>query len=318
MQQGPKLALIGAGHIGGSIAQLAMGECFQDICLIDIVPGLALGKALDLGQSGVMNQRCAANIWGSDTLSDVQDADVIVVTAGLARKPGMSRDDLLEKNLAIFKDIAQAIKTYAPSSFVIVVTNPLDVMVWAMQRLSGLPPERVVGMAGILDTARFRFFLAQALGLSPHDIHTMVMGGHGDLMVPLISHTCVQGIPLQHWISNGKMTLSQVESIIQRTRQGGGEIVALLKTGSAFYAPAAAAFEMAMAYLQNRQQVRPAAAFCQGEYDLNGMYFGVPVILGARGVERVIALKLSPQEQELLQVSAQHVRNLIKKAQTLL
>jgi malate dehydrogenase len=292
-----KIALIGAGQIGGTLALLTATKELGDVMLFDIVDGVAAGKALDLSQSGPV-AGFNSTLKGTTEYNDIDGADVVIVTAGVPRKPGMSRDDLLEINLKVMEQVGAGIAKYAPNAFVICITNPLDAMVWALQKFSGLPTNRIVGMAGVLDSARFRFFLAEALGVSVEDVTAFVLGGHGDSMVPLARYSTVAGIPLPDIVKMGWLDKDKLEAIIQRTRDGGAEIVGLLKTGSAFYAPAMSAIEMAESYLKDKKRVLPAAAYLKGEYGVKGTYVGVPVIIGAGGVERVVEITLSSSEQK--------------------
>jgi len=308
-----KIALVGAGNIGGTVALLASLKELGDITLIDVTEGLPQGKGLDLNQVGPI-VGFSTRIQGTHDMAEgLQGADAIVVTAGLARKPGMSRDDLLKTNAAIIKDIAHQIRDHSPEAFVVVVTNPLDAMVWLMQKESGLPPQKVVGMAGILDSARFRSFLAEEFQVSVRDVSAMVLGGHGDTMVPLLSHSQVGGISLEELVHTGNLSEERLEDLVERTRQGGSEIVAHLKTGSAFFAPAAAAVEMIEAYLKDQKRILPCAAYLDGEYGAEGLYVGVPVILGGNGVEEVIELSLTEEEQAALLKSIEAVQALVDK-----
>ena len=300
-----KIALIGAGNIGGTLAHLCVLKGLGDVVLFDVIDGLPQGKALDMLEAGPI-EGYDANITGTTSYADIADADVCIVTAGVARKPGMSRDDLLGINCKIMSDVSSNIKQYAPDSLVIVITNPLDAMVTLTKRVTGFPKNRVVGQAGVLDSARYRTFIAQELGVSVQNVTAMVLGGHGDDMVPVRSYCQVGGIPVEKLISAARL-----EKIEQRTRQAGGEIVALLKTGSAFYSPASAAVQMAAAYLQDRKQILPCAAYLEGEYGIDGVYFGVPVSIGAGGVERVIEVDLSDKEKQEMEVSVGHVHELV-------
>lgn len=305
-----KIALVGSGNIGGTLAHLIAGKGLGDVVLVDVMEGLPQGKALDLAQSMAIDGN-AASITGGNDYALIKDADVIIVTAGLARKPGMSRNDLLTINAKIISEIAAHIKRYCPHAFVIVVTNPLDAMVWVMREASGLPHHRVVGMAGVLDSGRFRCFLAEALGVSPADIQTFVLGGHGDAMVPLPRYTSVAGIPLPDLIAKGWISQSQVDALVDRTRNGGAEIVNLLKTGSAFYAPATSAVTMAESYLKDQKRMLPCAAWLTGQYGVKDMYVGVPVIIGNTGVEKIVEFDLSPLEQDAFAKSVDGVKSLI-------
>ena len=305
-----KIALIGAGNIGGTLAHLAALKGLGDIVLFDVVEGVPQGKALDLSQCGPV-EGFDANIKGSNDYADIAGADVIIVTAGVARKPGMSRDDLLGINLKVMKAVGEGIKNNAPDAFVICITNPLDAMVWALREFSGLPANKVVGMAGVLVSARFSHFLAEEFGVSVKDVNTFVLGGHGDTMVPVLEYSTVSGIPVSDLIEMGFSTKEKVEEIVKRTRGGGGEIVALLKTGSAFYAPATSGIAMAEAYLYDQKRILPAAAHLSGEYGIDNLYVGVPVVIGAGGVEKVVEVKLSDEAKANLQVSVDAVKELL-------
>jgi len=301
-----KIALVGAGMIGGTLAHLTAMKGLGDVVLFDVVEGLPQGKALDLAAAGpVEGFDCV--LKGTNDYADLKDADVCIVTAGVARKPGMSRDDLLGINAKIVKTVADAIKQHAPRCFVIVVSNPLDAMVTLMKRVTGFPKERVVGMAGVLDSSRYRTFLAWDLGVSVTSVQALVLGGHGDDMVPIRSHTTVNGIPVSKLIPADRL-----EAIEKRVRGAGGEVVALLKTGSAFYSPASSALQMAEAFLHDRKAVLPCAAYLEGEYGLRGLYVGVPVRIGAGGVEKVLEIDLTPDERKALEVSASHVKELVE------
>jgi len=304
-----KIALIGAGQIGGTLALLAATKELGDVVLFDIMDGVAAGKALDLSQSGPV-EGFNSTLKGTTEYKDIDGADVVIVTAGVPRKPGMSRDDLLEINLKVMEQVGAGLAKYAPNAFVICITNPLDAMVWALQKFSGLPANRVVGMAGVLDSARFRFFLAEELKVSVEDVTAFVLGGHGDSMVPLPRYSTVGGIPLPDIVKMGWMDKEKLEQIIQRTRDGGAEIVGLLKTGSAFYAPAMSAIEMAESYLKDKKRVLPAAAYLKGEYGVKDTYVGVPVIIGAGGVERIVEISLSSSEQKAFDKSVASVTGL--------
>jgi malate dehydrogenase len=310
-----KIALIGAGQIGGTLALLAAQKELGDVVLFDIVDGLPVGKALDLAQSTPI-EGCNATISGtSDYAEALSGADLVIVTAGIPRKPGMSRDDLIATNADVIKTVAQNIRMHCPDAFVIVITNPLDAMVWVMQQVSGLSPRMVVGMAGILDSARFRYFLAEEFGISVEDVTAFVLGGHGDTMVPLVRYSTVAGIPLPDLIKMGWIARARVDAIVQRTRDGGGEIVKLLKTGSAFYAPAAAAIQMAEAYLRDQKRVLPCAAYLDGDYGVSGYYVGVPVVIGAGGVERIVEIELNAEERAAFDRSVESVRELCAAVQ---
>ncbi len=305
-----KIALIGAGQIGGTLALLAATKELGDVILFDVVDGVPQGKALDLSQSGPV-EGFNATLKGTSEYKDIQGADVVIVTAGVPRKPGMSRDDLLEINLKVMEQVGAGIAKYAPEAFVICITNPLDAMVWALQKFSGLPTNRVVGMAGVLDSARFRFFIAEELKVSVENVTAFVLGGHGDTMVPLPRYSTVAGIPLPDLVKMGWLSKEKLEQIIQRTRDGGAEIVGLLKTGSAFYAPAASAIAMAEAYIKDKKQILPCAAYLKGEYGVKGTYVGVPVLLGAGGVEKVVEISLSGSEQKQFDKSVAAVNGLV-------
>ena len=306
-----KIALIGSGNIGGTLALLAGLKELGDIVLFDIMEGIPDGKALDIVEASPI-ERFDSNVEGGSDYSILKDADVVIVTAGIARKPGMSRDDLVEINTKVMHQVGDGIKRYCPNSFVICITNPLDAMVGVLQRVSGLPTSHVVGMAGVLDSARFRYFLAEEFKVSVQDVSAFVLGGHGDTMVPLIRYSTVSGIPVPDLIKMGWSTEERINQIVQRTRDGGAEIVGLLKTGSAFYAPASSAIEMADAYLKDKKRVLPCAAYVSGKYDLDGLYVGVPVIIGSNGVERIIEIKLNSDEKEMFNRSVEAVRSLNK------
>jgi malate dehydrogenase len=306
----PKIALIGAGQIGGTLAHLAALKELGDIVLFDIAEGTPQGKALDIAQSGPV-EGFDASLKGANSYEDIAGADVCIVTAGVPRKPGMSRDDLLGINLKVMKSVGEGIKQHAPNAFVICITNPLDAMVWALREFSGLPHNKVVGMAGVLDAGRFRHFLSVEFNVSMKDVTAFVLGGHGDTMVPLVRYSTVAGIPLPDLVKMGWTTQEKLDGIVQRTRDGGAEIVGLLKTGSAFYAPAASAIEMAEAYLKDQKRLLPCAAYVDGAYGLKGMYVGVPTILGAGGVERVVDIKLNADEQAMMDKSIDAVKGLV-------
>ncbi len=307
----PKIALIGAGQIGGTLAHLAAIRELGDVVLFDIAEGTPQGKALDIAQSGP-SAGFDAEMTGTNDYAFLRRADVCIVTAGVPRKPGMSRDDLLGINLKVMKSVGEGIKKHAPNAFVICITNPLDAMVWALQKYSGLPANRVAGMAGVLDSARFRHFLSLEFGVSMRDVSAFVLGGHGDTMVPLARYSTVAGIPLPDLVDMGWTTREKLDAIIQRTRDGGAEIVGLLKTGSAFYAPATSAIEMAESYLRDQKRVLPCAAWCDGQYGLNGMYVGVPTVIGAGGIEKVIEIRLNKDESAMFQKSVDSVKGLIE------
>jgi malate dehydrogenase len=305
-----KIALIGAGQIGGTLALLAGLKELGDIVLCDVVEGVPQGKALDIVQGSAVEGYDAV-ITGSNDYAALEGADVVIVTAGIPRKPGMSRDDLIEVNAKIVATVGAEIKRHCPQAFVITITNPLDVMVWVMREACGLPPARVVGMAGILDSSRFRYFLAQEFGVSVEDVTAFVLGGHGDTMVPLVRYSTVAGIPLPDLVKMGWTTKPRLEAIVQRVRDGGGEIVALLKTGSAFYAPASSAIEMAASYLRDKKRVLPCAAWLDGQYGVRDLYVGVPVVIGAGGVERVVEIALDRDERAAFDKSVGAVRELV-------
>jgi malate dehydrogenase len=305
-----KIALIGAGNIGGTLAHLAAVKELGDIVLFDVVEGVPEGKALDLAQAGPV-EGFDARLKGTSDYADIAGADVCIVTAGVARKPGMSRDDLLGINLKVMKAVGEGIRANAPDSFVICITNPLDAMVWALREFSDLPHERVVGMAGVLDSARFRHFLAEEFNVSVEDVTAFVLGGHGDTMVPVTAYSTVAGIPIPDLIKMGWSTQEKIDAIVQRTRSGGGEIVALLKTGSAFYAPATSAIAMAESYLKDKKRVLPAAVHLTGQYGVNDLYVGVPVVIGAGGVERIVEIGLDEAAKQNFQMSVDAVKELL-------
>ncbi len=304
-----KIALIGAGQIGGTLALLAAQKELGDVVLFDIAEGLPAGKALDLAQSSPVEDFNAA-LAGTNDYADIKGADVVIVTAGIPRKPGMSRDDLIATNAAVIKSVGGNIKQYAPDAFVIVITNPLDAMVWAMQKVTGFDPAKVVGMAGVLDSARFRYFLAEEFKVSVEDVTAFVLGGHGDSMVPLVRYSTVAGIPLPDLVQMGWTTQERLDAIVQRTRDGGAEIVGLLKTGSAFYAPAASAIQMAESYLKDQRRLLPCAAHLTGQYGVQDLYVGVPVIIGKGGVEKVVEIKMNADEQAMFDKSVASVKSL--------
>jgi len=306
----PKIALIGAGNIGGTLAHLAAMKNLGDIVLVDVAEGVPQGKALDMAQSAGV-EGFSTRISGSNDYSAIKGADVCIVTAGVARKPGMSRDDLLNINTDIVKKVGAGIKEHAPNAFVIVVTNPLDAMVWVMQQATGFKPNKVVGMAGVLDSSRFALFLSEALGVAIEDVNAFVLGGHGDTMVPLVRYSTVAGIPVPDLVKKGWIKQEALDKIVQRTRDGGAEIVALLKTGSAFYAPASSAIAMAESYLRDKKRVLPCAAYLQGEYGVSDLYVGVPVVIGKNGVERIVEIDLTAEEHKAFLSSAEAVRGLI-------
>jgi len=305
-----KIALVGAGNIGGTLAHLAGLKDLGDVALIDIAEGIPQGKGLDLAQSAPV-EGFDAHFEGSNDYSALKGSDVVIVTAGVARKPGMSRDDLIEINTNVITQVAKGIKKYCKNAFVIVITNPLDAMVWVMREQSGLPHNKVVGMAGVLDSARFRHFLAEAAGVSVEDVTAFVLGGHGDTMVPSVRYSTIAGIPLPDLIKMGWFTKKQINDIVKRTRFGGGEIVGLLKTGSAFYAPASSAIAMAESYLKDKKRVLPAAAWLTGEYGQKGLYVGVPCVIGAGGIEKIVEIKLDREEKKMFKVSVDAVKELI-------
>jgi malate dehydrogenase len=309
-----KIALIGSGMIGGTLAHLIGLKELGDVVLFDIMEGLPQGKALDIAESSPVEGFDSA-YKGINDYSGLEGADVVIVTAGVPRKPGMSRDDLLEINLKVMEQVGSGIKKYAPKAFVICVTNPLDAMVWALHRFSGLPKNQVVGMAGILDSARFRYFLASEFNVSVEDVTAFVLGGHGDTMVPLTRYTTVAGIPLPDLIKMRWLTHERLNEIVQRTRDGGAEVVKLLKTGSAYYAPASSAVQMAEAYLKDKKRVLTCAAYLSGEYGVDGYYIGVPVVVGAGGVERVIEIDLNTHERIDFKRSVDAVQNLVEVCQ---
>ncbi|WP_102107717.1 malate dehydrogenase [Oceaniglobus roseus] len=307
----PKIALIGAGQIGGTLAHLAAIKELGDVVLFDIAEGTPQGKALDIASSGP-SEKFDASVTGANDYAAIAGADVCIVTAGVPRKPGMSRDDLLGINLKVMKSVGEGIKEHAPDAFVICITNPLDAMVWALREFSGLPHNKVCGMAGVLDSARFRHFLSLEFNVSMKDVTAFVLGGHGDTMVPLARYSTVGGIPLPDLVEMGWTTQEKMDAIIQRTRDGGAEIVGLLKTGSAFYAPATSAIEMAEAYLKDQKRVLPCAAWVDGALGLKGMYVGVPTVIGAGGVERIIDIKMNKDEKAMFDKSVDAVKGLVE------
>jgi malate dehydrogenase len=311
-----KIALIGAGQIGGTLALLAGLKQLGDVALFDIVDGVPQGKGLDIAQASPIED-FDTRYLGTNNYADIKDADVVIVTAGVPRKPGMSRDDLLGINAKVVREVGAAIKQHCPQAFVIVITNPLDVMVWVMREACGLPHNMVVGMAGVLDSARFRYFLAEEFKVSVEDVTAFVLGGHGDTMVPLVRYSTVAGIPLPDLVKRGWTTQARLDAIVQRTRDGGAEIVGLLKTGSAFYAPASAAIQMAESYLLDKKRVLPCAAHLKGEYGVKDLYVGVPVVLGAGGVERVVEIDLDASERAMFDKSVSAVRGLIEAVRKL-
>ncbi|HEX9448365.1 MAG TPA: malate dehydrogenase [Dongiaceae bacterium] len=305
-----KIALVGAGQIGGTLALLAGLKELGDVVMFDVVDGVPQGKSLDIAEASPI-EGFDTNYLGTNNYAGLKGADVVIVTAGIPRKPGMSRDDLIATNAKVIDTVGKAIKKHCPKAFVIVITNPLDVMVYVMQEASGLPHNRVVGMAGVLDSARFRYFLAEEFKVSVEDITAFVLGGHGDTMVPLTRYSTVAGIPLPDLVKMGWTSKEKLDAIVQRTRDGGAEIVGLLKTGSAFYAPAAAAIQMAEAYLKDKKRVLPCAAHLDGQYGVKGLYVGVPVIIGAGGVEKVVEIELNKAEKAEFNKSVEAVRGLI-------
>lgn len=311
-----KIALVGAGNIGGTLALLGGLKQLGDVVMFDIAEGIPQGKALDIAEASPV-EGFDASIIGTGDYLDIADADVVIVTAGIARKPGMSRDDLIGTNTKVMHSVGQGIKENCPDAFVICITNPLDVMVGILQQACGLPTNKVVGMAGVLDSARFRYFLAEEFNVSVEDVTAFVLGGHGDTMVPLERYSTVAGIPVPDLIKMGWSTPKRLAEIVQRTRDGGAEIVKLLKTGSAFYAPASSAIEMAEAYLRDKKRVLPCAAYCDGPYGLDGLYVGVPVVLGSGGVERIVEIEMNEEERVMFDHSIKAVRELNKAAANL-
>src|SRR5574337_1172588 len=307
-----KIALIGSGQIGGTLAHLIGLKQLGDVVMFDVAEGVPQGKALDIAESSPVND-FDAKFSGTNTYEAIESADVCIVTAGVPRKPGMSRDDLLDINLKVMGQVGSGIKKYAPNAFVICITNPLDAMVWALQKSCGLPQQRVVGMAGVLDSARFRYFLADEFHVSVEDVTAFVLGGHGDSMVPLTRYSAVAGIPVPDLVKMGWTSQARIDEIVKRTANGGAEIVNLLKTGSAFYAPSAAAVEMVDAIYGDKKKILPCAAYLEGEYGINGLFVGVPVVLGAKGIEKIIELKLTAEESAALRRSAESVKELVDK-----
>lgn len=305
-----KIALIGGGNIGGTLAHLIAKEALGDLVLFDLSKNRAKGKALDIAQSAILENSDISAI-GTDDYQDIAAADIVIVTAGIARKPGMSRDDLIAVNTDVIKTVAKGISTYAPEAFVIVVTNPLDAMVYVMQKASGLPPQKIVGMAGVLDSARFNYFLAEEFKVSVENVSSFVLGGHGDTMVPLVRYSTIGGIPVPDMIKMGWSSKEKIDAIVQRTRNGGGEIVSLLEIGSAFYAPATSAIEMAKSYLFDKRKIMPCAAYLNGEYGEKDIYVGVPVVIGKNGVEKIVEIELNATEQEEFKNSVASVKALI-------
>jgi malate dehydrogenase len=305
-----RIALIGAGQIGGTLAHLVGLKELGDVVLFDIAEGIPQGKGLDIAESAPVDGFDARYV-GTQDYAAIAGADVVIVTAGVPRKPGMSRDDLIGINLKVIEAVGQGIKTHAPDAFVICITNPLDAMVWALQKFSGLAPNKIVGMAGVLDSARFRHFLAEEFKVSVEDVTAFVLGGHGDDMVPLVRYSTVAGIPLPDLVTMGWTTQERLDAMVERTRKGGGEIVNLLKTGSAFYAPAASAIAMAESYLKDKRRVLPCAAYLSGEYGVDGLFIGVPIVIGENGVEKVVEVTFSPEEQAMFEKSVASVRGLV-------
>jgi malate dehydrogenase len=305
-----KIALIGAGQIGGTLAHLIGLKELGDVVLFDIAEGVPQGKSLDLAQSSPVD-RFDARLAGTNSYDAIEGADVCIVTAGVPRKPGMSRDDLLGINLKVMEQVGAGIRKYEPNAFVVCITNPLDAMVWALQKTSGLPKPMVVGMAGVLDSARFRYFLADEFNVSVEDVSAMTLGGHGDDMVPLVRYSTVAGIPIPDLIKMGWTTQGRIEAIVERTRKGGGEIVNLLKTGSAFYAPAASAVAMAESYLKDKKRVLPCAAHLTGQYGVRDLYVGVPVVIGDKGVERIVEIEMNATERDMFDKSVTAVQTLV-------
>jgi malate dehydrogenase len=306
-----KIALIGGGNIGGTLALLIGQRELGDVVLFDIVEGMPQGKALDIAQSTPV-LGVDATYQGAANYAPIKGADLVIVTAGIPRRPGMSRDDLIDTNARVMEQVGAGIRRYCPKAFVICITNPLDAMVYALREASGLPHHMIVGMAGILDSARFRYFMAQEFQVSVEDVSAFVLGGHGDTMVPLVRYSTVAGIPLPDLIKMGWTSRKRLNEIVQRTRDGGAEIVGLLKTGSAFYAPAAAAIEMVESYLKDKKRVLPCAAYCQGQYGVDGLFVGVPVVIGAGGVERIVEITLNQTEQAMFDKSVAAVRGLCR------
>ena len=312
-----KIALVGAGNIGGTLALLVGLRSLGDVVLIDIIKGIPQGKALDLSQASSV-EGITSTFSGSNNLSSLKDSDVVIVTAGLARKPGMSRDDLIEINAKIITSIAKKIKKFCPKAFVIVVTNPLDVMVWLMREKSGLPHNKVVGMAGVLDSSRMRYFLAKEFNVSVEDVTAFVLGGHGDTMVPITRYSTVSGIPISELIKLKWSTKKRIADIVERTRNGGAEILNLLKTGSAFYAPAVSAIEMTESYIRDKKRILLCAAYLSGQYGVRNLYVGVPVIIGNKGVEKIIEVKLNASENKMFKRSVNAVKKLIFESKKIL
>ncbi|EDV18581.1 hypothetical protein TRIADDRAFT_34967 [Trichoplax adhaerens] len=312
-----KIALIGGGNIGGTLAYIAASKEIGDIVILDRSKEYAAGKALDIEESLPVMKK-DINITGTDDYSDIKDSDLVIITAGVARKPGMSRDDLLSVNAGVIKIVAEGVKKYAPNAFVIVITNPLDAIVYAFLKYSGFSRKKVIGMAGVLDSARFNLFLARELNVSTQDVTSFVLGGHGDTMVPLIRYTNIGGVPLLDLIKQGRITSNKVQEIVERTKSGGAEIVKLLKNGSAFYAPATSAIRMAMSYLNNSRQLFPCSVYLEGEYGLNDICMGVPTFIGANGVEDIVQITFNQEEQAIFDKSAKAVGDLVTAMQKVL
>ena len=312
-----KISLIGAGNIGGILASLISSKNLGNVVLLDIVEGVAKGKALDINQSNAVSNS-SIEIKGSNEFSDIKKSDVIIVTAGVARKPGMSRDDLIETNFKIMSKIGKAIREFSPDAFIICITNPLDAMAWTLKKVGNINKNMIVGMAGILDSARFKFFLSQEINVSMENISTMVLGGHGDTMVPLINSTSISGIPLSYFINSGLITQKKVDDIILRTRNGGGEIVSLMKNSSAFFAPAASGIEIAESYLKNQKKLLPCSAYLDSEYNCEDIFLGVPVIIGKKGVEKILEIDFDKKEAQNFKKSISSVRELTMKCKKLL
>ena len=317
MSHDKKISLIGAGNIGTILAFSLSRKKLGEITLVDKVKGLAEGKCLDLSQS-LSAENLNTKIVGTDNISKIKDSDVIIITAGIPRKPGMSRDDLVETNFSIMKELGNAIKEYSPNAFVICVTNPLDAMVWSLKEITGINKQMIVGMAGILDSARFKFFLSNELSISTDSIQTMVLGGHGDTMVPLLRFTSVSGIPLDEFIKKKRVNKEKIEQIVSRTRNGGGEIVSLMKNSSAFFSPATSAIEMLESYFFDNRKILPCSAYLEGEYNVEGLCVGVPVLIGKNGIEEIIELELQNSEKNEFSNSVEAVKELVQKCKKLL
>ncbi len=311
MHKRPKISLIGGGNIGGTLAHISAYKALGDVVLFDLGTGKARGKALDIAQSKTLD-RSDISLIGTSSYADIKDSDVVIITAGIPRKPGMSRDDLVATNANVMKEVAQGIKKYASNSFVIVITNPLDAMVYVLQKESGLPTNKVVGMAGVLDSARFNYFLAEEFKVSVDNVTSFVLGGHGDSMVPLVRYSTVAGIPVPDLIKMGWTTKERIDAIIERTKNGGGEIVSLLETGSAYYAPALSAIEMAESYLHDKRKIMPCAAYLNGEYGEKDIYVGVPVVIGKNGVEKIVEIEFTQEEKDNFTSSVNSVKELVK------